>query len=93
MEATAEINPQEIWSLYLGICDAEAIYWEPHVELQDFPIQAHISCYGGNHFGSPYYLSVLPLNHSMHDAPLPNLSYWLPTRDPLTTESALPSAS
>jgi hypothetical protein len=76
MKATAEIHPESIWGIYLDVCDAEAVYWEPHVDLDDFPNEFHISCFGGNHYQSIDYLDILPLNHSMHDARLVDLKYW-----------------
>ncbi len=60
-----ELELDRVWGAYLEICDAEGIYWDAHIDLDLFPDEFEISCYGGNHYGELDYLSHLAPGHSM----------------------------
>lgn len=76
LDVWIEIVDGEIHGINIDSVDAEGVYWSACVDVESFPAEYNISCWGGNHYESANHLARLPLNHPIFDSTLEGLKWW-----------------
>jgi hypothetical protein len=76
LDVLVEIVDDGMHAITIKSVDAEGVYWEACVDIDEFPSAFSVSCWGGDHYQSADYLGDLPLNHSIFDSTLEGLKWW-----------------
>lgn len=76
LDVGIEITNEKLHAMYIQCVDSEALYHEIAVDVERFPSEFHVDCWGGDHYQSADYLADLPLNHSIFDSTLEGLKWW-----------------
>lgn len=97
LDAGIEITNEKLHAMYIQCVDSEALYWEIVVDVEAFPSEFRVDCYGGAHLQGSDYLTHIPLNHSIHDTTLERLKWWqrsasAPANEKAVGQESSPSA-
>lgn len=80
LDVWIEIVGGKLYAMDVNSVDTEGVYWEACVDLDSFPKEYSVLCWGGNHYQNADYLTHIPLNHPIHDTTLESLKWWQKNR-------------